>query len=110
MCEKRSMGKGILIMKKRTIQKVIVNRWIGLYEAFLTSDINFYEFQVAESELSEVSYDLLGVDNLKWLTLNYMHYHKGKIEDWNTLYSYLDDTPKETLFNKAIQQLGYEVN
>ena len=97
-------------MKKRNIQKVIVNHWIRLNGAFLASDINFYEFQVAESELSKVSYDLLGIDNLKWLTLNYMHYHRGKTEDWNTLYPYLDDTPNETLFTKAIQQLGYEVN
>lgn len=97
-------------MKKRNIQKVIVNHWIRLYGAFLASDINFYEFQVAESELSEVSYDLLGIDNIKWLTLNYIHYHRGEIEDWNTLYPYLDDTPNEALFNKAIKQLGYEVN
>ncbi len=97
-------------MKKREIQKAIVNRWIGLYSNFLVKEINLYEYQVSESTLSMLSYDLLKVDNLKWLTLNYMHYHRGKIEDWGTVYSYLDDTPDRTLFIKAIQQLGYEVN
>lgn len=97
-------------MKNREIQKAIVNRWIGLYSNFLAKEIGLYEYQVSELTLSKLSYDLLEVKNLKCLVLNYMHYHRGKIEDLGTVYSYLDDTPDRTLFIKAIEILGYEVN
>lgn len=97
-------------MKKRNIQKAIVNNWIHLYIALSADDINFYEFQVAESTLSELSDDLLNVDNVRWLVLNYIHYHLGLVENWDMVYSYLDDTTDKTLFIKAINELGYEVS